>query len=285
MYVYFTLVIAFGRELGTGDWRRSTRFLVHSLKKTADTSRRHHLFPRKMTSEKRAQKFHTDDVSLHTSGWCFWLVEANFPRGTTNQKHYQISVVTRHQYGISGVVPQTLGAIHSTKIPTAPTGKSGPPQKVDQFFRHFSGWTEAIHWALDGNFRKFRLNGSRLSFRREARGGVAKCQLFSQAFLFMFWLKRKNINETKWWLQSVSYQHTIEIPLFDFAAVKSCLTGINWILENCYVAIALHELNTSFESVPLPLCLITGWFHFFWWLTGILPFYFDSNDVINSVYR
>ena len=32
----------------------------------------------------------------------------------------------------------TPGAIHSTKIPTGPTGKSSPPQKVDQFFRNFS---------------------------------------------------------------------------------------------------------------------------------------------------
>ena len=27
-----------------------------------------------------------------------------------------------------------MGAIHSTKIPTGPTGKIGPPQKVDPFF-------------------------------------------------------------------------------------------------------------------------------------------------------
>ena len=54
-----------------------------------------------------------------------------------------------------------LGAIHSTKIPTGPTGKRGPPQKVDPFFRNFSGWTEPIHWVLDQNFRKFWLNGSR----------------------------------------------------------------------------------------------------------------------------
>ena len=40
---------------------------------------------------------------------------------------------------------ETMGAIHSTKIPTGPTGKSGPPQKVDPFFRNFSGWTEPIH--------------------------------------------------------------------------------------------------------------------------------------------
>ena len=39
----------------------------------------------------------------------------------------------------------SLGAIHSTKIPTGPTGKSGPPQKVDPFFLNFSGWTEPIH--------------------------------------------------------------------------------------------------------------------------------------------
>ena len=54
-----------------------------------------------------------------------------------------------------------MGAIHSTKIPTGPTGKRGPPQKVDPFFRNFSGWTEPIHWVLDRNFRKFWSNGSR----------------------------------------------------------------------------------------------------------------------------
>ena len=55
----------------------------------------------------------------------------------------------------------TMGAIHSTNIQTGPTGKRGPPQKVDLFFRNFSGWTEPIHWVLDRNFRKFWLNGSR----------------------------------------------------------------------------------------------------------------------------
>ena len=55
---------------------------------------------------------------------------------------------------------KTTGAIHSTKIPTGPSGKRGPPQKVDPFFRNFSGWTEPIHWVLDRNFRKVWLNGS-----------------------------------------------------------------------------------------------------------------------------
>ena len=35
-----------------------------------------------------SQKFHTDDVSLHRSGHCFWLVETNFSLDTTNLKHY-----------------------------------------------------------------------------------------------------------------------------------------------------------------------------------------------------
>ena len=43
--------------------------------------------------------------------------------------------------------PEYWGAIHSTKIPTGPTGKIGLPQKVDQFFWHFSGWTEPIHFS------------------------------------------------------------------------------------------------------------------------------------------
>ena len=36
--------------------------------KTVDISRRHHWFLREITSEKRAQKFHTDDMSLPRSG-------------------------------------------------------------------------------------------------------------------------------------------------------------------------------------------------------------------------
>ena len=39
-----------------------------------------------------------------------------------------------------------MGAIHSTKIQTGPTRKSGPPQKVDHFFQNFSGRTEPIRW-------------------------------------------------------------------------------------------------------------------------------------------
>ena len=43
---------------------------LHQPEKTADISRRHHWSPREMTSEKRAQKFHTDDAILTRSRYC-----------------------------------------------------------------------------------------------------------------------------------------------------------------------------------------------------------------------
>ena len=42
-----------------------------------------------------------------------------------------------------------------------PKFRPGPPQKMDQFFRNFSRWTEPIHWVLDRNFRKFWSNEAR----------------------------------------------------------------------------------------------------------------------------
>ena len=45
------------------------------------------------TSEEWAQKFHTDDVSLPRSGSYIWLVKANVPRGTNNQKYTQWHVI------------------------------------------------------------------------------------------------------------------------------------------------------------------------------------------------
>ena len=39
--------------------------------KTADILRRHLQFSREITSEERAQEFHTDDVTLPRSGWSF----------------------------------------------------------------------------------------------------------------------------------------------------------------------------------------------------------------------
>ena len=98
---------------------------------------------------------------------CLWLVESvSLPdpladRIATRRRSRGEEHKTDESYGL---FPDTKGAIHSTKIQTGPTGKRGPPQKVDQFFRNFSGWTKPILWVLDGNFRKFWLNGSRPKF-------------------------------------------------------------------------------------------------------------------------
>ena len=52
---------------------------------------RHHWFPREMTSEKRLQKFHTDDVSqtvyLDLGSASDWLKQ-NSLAPWANQKHY-----------------------------------------------------------------------------------------------------------------------------------------------------------------------------------------------------
>ena len=44
--------------------RRLNEYIRSQPEKTANNWRGHHWFPRQMTSEKRAQKFHTDDASL-----------------------------------------------------------------------------------------------------------------------------------------------------------------------------------------------------------------------------
>ena len=65
----------------------------------------HRWFLREMTCEEQTQKFHTDDVLLPRSEWCFSLIKGNFHpiRSTT-----RIWVVIRHQHGISAPVSQTL---------------------------------------------------------------------------------------------------------------------------------------------------------------------------------
>ena len=86
---------------------RRWQLLPHNLEtghKKADIPRIRHWFPGEMTSEKRAQKFHTDDVSLHTSGYYSLkkISLAAWPIRSTSQ----VWIVTRHQCGISAVVAQ-----------------------------------------------------------------------------------------------------------------------------------------------------------------------------------
>ena len=63
--------------------------------KIADISRRHHWLPNpcEMTSQKRPQKFHTDDASLPRFEQCFRQAEANFPRGATNQTQHLTTTI------------------------------------------------------------------------------------------------------------------------------------------------------------------------------------------------
>ena len=55
---------------------------------TADVWRRYWWFPRQMTCEKQTQKFHTEDVSLPRSWYCFLLVVPHGKFDSANQKHY-----------------------------------------------------------------------------------------------------------------------------------------------------------------------------------------------------
>ena len=84
------------------------------------------------------------------------------------------------------------GAIHSTKIPTCLTGKSGPPHEVDQFFETFPlGLNRSIEFWTEtsGNFGP-KLNGSVRSNREsfEKTGPPFEVVLFSRSNRSEFWL-------------------------------------------------------------------------------------------------
>ena len=91
--------------------RRARSVIRAALKivceKKADISRRPHWFLCEMMSEKRLQKFHTDDVHYPYLGctldWLKQISRAARPVRST----FRILVVTRHQYGFSVVVAQT----------------------------------------------------------------------------------------------------------------------------------------------------------------------------------
>ena len=75
--------------------------------KKADISRRPHWFLCEMTSEKRMQKFHTDDVHYPDLDCALdWLKQISLAARPVRST-FQILVVTRHQYRFSVVVAQT----------------------------------------------------------------------------------------------------------------------------------------------------------------------------------
>ena len=87
-------------------WPYSTTKQPDKITDISSISSRPNWFPRGMTSEGQAQKFHTDDVSLSMhSDWSHREGNLLQPiRSTT-----QIWAVTRLQYGISMLDPQDVG--------------------------------------------------------------------------------------------------------------------------------------------------------------------------------
>ena len=99
------------KRLGTIESRKEKKVALVTYErqpeKTTDIWRRYHWFSRQLTSEKRAQKFHTETCHYPdldgASNWSCRVGNLIQPiRSTT-----EIWIVTRHQYGISALVSQT----------------------------------------------------------------------------------------------------------------------------------------------------------------------------------
>ena len=68
------------------------------------------------------------------------------------------------------LLPKYMGAIHSTKIQTGPTGKRGPPQKVDQFFFKLFRLDRTDPLSVGPKFPEILLNGSRPIYCKKYEG-------------------------------------------------------------------------------------------------------------------
>ena len=172
---------------------------------------------------------------------------------------------------------ETLGAIHSTNIPTGPTGKSGPPQKVDPFFRNFSGWTKPIHWVLDQNFRKFWLNGSRVLVLKQYHHRY-QYQSDSVTSLYQLgchwgkWLQKTLI--TPWTCNSQVHESAKQTPTFDLLACESIrfFRFRRWpeIRLRGLQAIDLHDIPCIWQTYDANVLHIFPWWLLVWKNQSIL---------------
>ena len=127
-------------------------------------------------------------------------------------------------------VGENRGAIHSTKIPTGPTGKSGPPQKVDLFFRNFSGWSELIHWVLDRNFRKFWLNGS-----RPRKHSPVNLTILKNAFALKCSFSLVLVSQSRYVLfMCIADKYALDCYLFE-SCLREVLADLAWCPSNLTV--------------------------------------------------
>ena len=87
-------------------------------KKIADISRHQRLLPRETMSGKRAQKFHTDDVSIPRSGWCFWLVENLLQpiRNTTHHFYHLMYVLKSYKPDLFSICNDYSIGWHTNKM-------------------------------------------------------------------------------------------------------------------------------------------------------------------------
>ena len=120
---------------------------------------------------------------------CLWRIPRT--HASREEKNKKDEVPPRSELGWRDSHPQRLrgsrsgrrkfsstGGTARNKIPTGP----GPLQKVDPFFRNFSGWTEPIQWVLDWNFLKFWLSGSRplsSDFKQTISKRLSECWLLT----------------------------------------------------------------------------------------------------------
>ena len=138
---------------------------------------------------------------------------------------------------LAGHVMKVWGAIHSTKIPTGSTGKRGPPQKVDPFFRNFSGWTEPIHWVLDRNFRKFWLNGSRPCFSQAHVLFWINTSCAEESFVFFRRRKSLTVNENKFKsLRGLCkwYRQKLHVPCHSKKVLRSLIRGTQKLVNSSW---------------------------------------------------
>ena len=71
-----------------------------------------------MTSDGRAQKFHTDDVLLLRSWWCLWLVWSREKFASTNQKHWVVTRAAWNLYTLSShlISRETSGDVSKGRL-------------------------------------------------------------------------------------------------------------------------------------------------------------------------
>ena len=109
-------------------------------------------------------------------GYCFWLVEANFPWGTTSQKHYPDWAIPHLFERLFLISRENNRDCHIT-MPLSPKTIE-VKIKGDQWNK---GFRMVQIWLVMRRQYGISAHVSLTSFCRETSGCIAKCQLYSHA--------------------------------------------------------------------------------------------------------